>query len=141
MSHKLYVDPQTKTHRYELCVAVDAGVVQAEAKACCILDDEGRQVQADVSFAVATAELQALVDTELIGKKMAGKGHIELWIRDGEIEQGKGTGPWFHYRENVAASGLVPERQENRNPVLPADTIPYASIQAAAVGAVNSAIA
>ncbi len=151
MSHTLYVDPIIGKHRYQLCVEVnESGAVQADARACCVLDDGGRQVAANedgkngVAFILDSADvadLQPLVDAELRGQTMIGKGHIELWIRDSEIEQGKGTGPWFHYSEKVEASGLVPERSESRNPVLPADTIPYDAIQAAAVGAVNAAIA
>lgn len=151
MSHTLHVDPMLETHRYEVRVAVnERGKVQADAIARCVLDVEGRQVQAKegdkdgVSLTLADADvaaLQALVDSELAGKEMAGKGRIEFWVRDGAIEQGKGTGPWFHYRELVEASGLAPERHEPRNPVLPAATIPYATIQSAAVGAVNAAIA
>lgn len=151
MSHELYVDPDLGTHRYQLCVAVNAsGVVQVDALACCVLDIDGQGVPAQedgksgVAFAIADADvavLQDLVDAELDGKEMVGKGHIEFWIRDSEIEQGDGTGPWFHYREEVAATGLVPAHQESRNPVLPADTIPYDAIESAAVSAVNAAIA
>ncbi len=155
MLHKLYVDPQFKTHRYQVRVGVnESGVVQADARACCDLDNAGSSVRAkegdkdgisftlsDAADAADVAALQALVDAELNGKAMTGKGHIEFWIRDSEIEQGRGTGPWFHYREKVAAAGLVPARQENRNPVLPAATIPYDAIESAAVGAVNAAIA
>lgn len=151
MSHELYTDPDTGKHRYEVRVEVDeSGAVQADAIARCSLDIGGRSVQATeagkdgVSLTLADADvaaLQALVDSELAGKEMAGKGRIEFWIKGAEIEQGKGTGPWFHYREMVEASRLTPERHEPRNPVLPADTIPYAGIQAAAVGAVNAAIA
>ncbi len=151
MSHELHVDPDLETHRYQLCVGVDeSGVVQADALACCVLDIDGRGVPAredgknGVSFAIAGADvavLQGLVDAELSGKEMAGKGRIEFWIRDSEIEQGKGSGPWFHYSEKVEASGIVPARTESRNPTLPAATIPYDGIESAAVGAVNSAIA
>lgn len=151
MTHELYVDPELGTHRYQLCVGVDEdGVVQSEARACCALDEDGRAVLATedgengVSFALDAADvkpLQVLVNTALNGKEMAGKGHIEFWIRDFEIEQGKGTGPWFHYREQVEATTLIPGRQENRNPVLPSATIPYDAIEAAAVDAVEAAIA
>ncbi len=151
MTHTLYVDPMIDTHRYQLCVDVDeSGAVQSDALACCDLDIDGRSVRAKeagkngVGFTLSDADvaaIQTLVTAELSGKTMAGKGHIEFWIRDSVIEQGKGTGPWFHYREEVAAGGLVPGRQENRNPVLPSATIPYATIQAAAVGAVKAAIA
>ncbi len=151
MSHTLYVDPDTGKHRFEVRVGVsERGKVQADAIARCVLDVDGRQVQAKeagkdgVSVTLEAADvaaIQALVDAELAGKKMAGKGRIEFWVRDSEIEQGKGTGPWFHYRELVEASGLSPERHEARNPVLPADTIPYAGIQSAVVDAVTAAIA
>ncbi len=151
MSHMLYVDPQLETHRYEVRVGVNRyGKVQADAIARCVLDIDGRQVRAmeagkdGVSLTLADADvtaLQTLVDVKLVGKTMDGKGRIEFWVKDAAIEQGRGTGPWFHYREKVEASGLAPERHEARNPVLPADTIPYAGIQAAVVDAVNSAIA
>ena len=151
MSHTLYVDPTIGKHRYQLCIGVDESeVVQAEARACCVLDNGGSQVSAQedgengVAFAIADADvavLQGLVDAELNGKEMTGKGDLEFWIRGSKIEKGKGTGPWFHYRETVAASGLAPEKQENRIPVLPAATIPYDAIEAAAVSAVEAAIA
>jgi len=151
MLHTLYVDPDTGTHRYQLCVDVnESGVVQSDALACCVLDNARSPVMAKegekngISFTLADAVvrvLQALVDDELGGKTMTGKGRIEFWVRDSAIEQGRGTGPWFHYREEVAARGLVPKQQENRNPVLPAATIPYSAIESAAVSAVNSAIA
>ena len=150
MSHTLYVDPKLGTHRYQLRVEVnERGNVQAEALACCDLDNFGEQVRAKedgkdgISFTLEDADvtaLQALVDPELRGKAMIGKAHIEFWIRDSEIEQGRGTGPWFHYRHKVAVRGLVPEHQENRNPTLPTATIPYATIQSVAVDAVESAI-
>ena len=153
MSHTLYVEPDLGTHRFEVRVGVNerGHKVQADAIARCTLDVDGRQVQAKegdkdgVSVTLEAADvaaLQALVDAELAGKKMAGKGRIEFWVRDSEIEKDKkGTGPWFHYRELVEASGLSPERHEPRNPVLPADTIPYAGIQSAVVDAVTAAIA
>ena len=151
MLHTLYVDPQFGTHRYQLRVGVDdSGAVHADALACCDLDNAGSPVMAKegdkngISFTLDAADvraLQPLVDAELRGKTMVGKGHIEFWIRDSAIEQGRGTGPWFHYREKVAAVGLIPERQEGRNAVLPTATIPYDAIQLAAVSAVESAIA
>lgn len=148
MSHMLYADPVLGVHRYQLCVSVsESGVVQANARACCALDNAGSSYPAEeggkngISFTLDVAALQALVDAELAGKMMAGKGHIEFWIRDSVIEQGDNTGPWFHYRQKVPAAGLRPEQQENRNAVLSPATIPYDAIESAAVGAVNAAIA
>lgn len=151
MPNTLYSDPDLGVHRYQLAVEVDdQGQVQALALAQIVLDIGGRPVGAKqngkdgVEFTVpmpAVTALQALVDAELSGKTQVGKGHIEMWIRNATIETGAGTGPWFHYTEKVAGSGIVPAEDIMRNPVLALDPGPINSIGGAAIGSVNSAIA